>query len=133
MELSDFEKMVLEALIEGDPEENIIQQQLVDGSVIDRDYTGVGLYTNIKVSENLPVLSKSNLYMEETPKTHLRHPELEAGAGVLLWFENGKISTLECYTYEGEWPKNETPFTVKECADDIQRVADVFRDRGSAN
>jgi hypothetical protein len=112
MELSNFEKIVLKALIKGDPEEDTIRQQLTGATVIDREYTGVGLYTNIEVPENKPLLSKSNRYIDETPKTHLEHPELEAGAGVLLWFKDGKVSTLECYTYDGEWPKNEALFTV---------------------
>ena len=112
MELSEFEKMVLEGLIENDPEKEIIRLQLTGATVIDRDYTGVGLYTKIKVAENSPILSKSNRYIEEAPKTHLIHPELEAGAGVILWFEEGKVSTLECYTYDGDWPKNEALFTI---------------------
>ena len=112
MKLSNFEITVLDALIKGDPEEGVIRQQLAAVSVADRDYTGVGLYTNLKVSEESPLLSKSNPYIEETPKIHLEHPELDAGAGVLLWFKDGKISTLECYTYEGDWPKNEDLFTV---------------------
>ena len=112
MELSEFEKMILAALIEGDPEAEIILAQLTDAVVVERDYTGVGLYTKIQVSENSPILSKSNRYIEETPKTHLKHPNLEAGAGVMLWFDEGKVSTLECYTYDGDWPKDESLFTV---------------------
>lgn len=112
MKLSEFEQSVLDILIEGDPEEGIIKQQLVDASVIDRDYTGVGLYTNIMVSVDTPLLSKTNRPIEEIPKIHLEHPELEAGAGVLLWFKEGRVSTLECYTYEGEWPDNEYLFTI---------------------
>jgi len=112
MELSDFEKNVLAALIESDSEKEIILSQLRGATVIDRDYTGVGLFTKIRVSENTPLLSKSNRYIEDAPKIHLEHPELEAGAGVILWFEEGKVSTLECYTYDGNWPKNELLFTI---------------------
>ncbi len=112
MELSEFEKVVLAALIEGDSEKEIILAQLREATVLERDYTGVGLFTKIRVSENSPLLSKSNRYIEEAPKTHLEHPELEAGAGVILWFEDGKVSTLECYTYDGDWPKDESLFTI---------------------
>ncbi len=114
MSLSEFEKMVLEALIEDDLEKEIILDQLREATVLERDYTGVGLFTKIQISVNAPLLSKSNRYIEEAPKTHLAHPELEAGAGVILWFEEGKVSTLECYTYEGEWPKNESLFTISD-------------------
>ena len=112
MKLSNFEIAVLDALIEGDSEEGIIRQQLAAVSVVERDYTGVGLYTNLNVSEDSPLLSKNNRYIEEAPKIHLEHPELDAGAGALLWFKDGKVSTLECYTYEGDWPKNEGLFIV---------------------
>jgi len=112
MELSKFELMVLEALIETDPEKETIKQQLANAVVIDRDYTGVGLFTKIGISESSPIFSKSNRYIEKTPKTHLAHPELETGAGVLLWFEDGKVSALECYTYEEDWPENESLFTI---------------------
>jgi len=112
MELSEFEKKVLTALIDEDLEKEIIQAQLSGAEVIDRDYTGVGLYTKIKVTEGSPILSKNNRYIEETPKTNLEHPELKDGAGALLWFDEGKVSILECYTYDGEWPKNEDLFSI---------------------
>ena len=112
MELSEFEKMVLTALINDDPEKETIRAQLTKADVVERDYTGVGLYTKIQVSENAPLLCKSNRYIEEAPKTHLEHPQLEAGAGVILWFEEGKVSTLECYTYDGEWPQDESLFNI---------------------
>ena len=112
MELSEFEKMVLTALVESDPEAEIISSQLAGAVVAEQDYTGVGLYTKIQVSESSPLLSKSNRYIEEAPKTHLDHPNLESGAGVILWFDERKVSTLECYTHDGDWPKNESLFTV---------------------
>jgi len=112
MNLSEFEKNVLKALVDGDPEKEIILAQLREVTVLERDYTGVGLFTKVQVSENAPSLIRSNRYIEEAPKIHLEHPELEGGAGAILWFENGKVSTLECYTYEGDWPKNESLFTV---------------------
>ena len=112
MKLSEFEKIVLKALVERDSEKEIILSQLREATVLERDYTGVGLFTKIQISENSPLLSNSNRYLEEAPKAHLEHPQLEAGAGVILWFEEGKISTLECYTYDGSWPKNESLFTI---------------------
>lgn len=112
MKLSDFEKMVLEALILGDPEERIIREQLASAKVTDRDYTGVGLYTKIVVCKSAPVLRKCNRHIEETPKTYLQHPNLEAGAGALLWFDSGKVSILECYTYDGDWPTDEALFSI---------------------
>ncbi|MEN8215561.1 MAG: hypothetical protein ABFS56_04145 [Pseudomonadota bacterium] len=114
MNLSEFELYVLDALIKGELEEELIRSQLNGATVTKRDYTGVGLYTDIKANPNCRTLSKSNWYIEETPKIHLEHPELEAGAGALLWLKYGYISTLECYTYDGDWPKDESLFVINE-------------------
>jgi hypothetical protein len=57
-------------------------------------------------------LSASSRYIEQTPKTHLEHPDLEAGAGALLWFQDGWLATLECYVYDGAWPADESLFRV---------------------
>lgn len=70
------------------------------------------VFTKNQTSENVPLLSKSNRYIEDLPKTHLEPPELKVGAGAILWFEEGKASTLERYTYVGNWPKNEPLFTI---------------------
>jgi hypothetical protein len=95
MGLSEFVKMVLEAVFDGDAEKEINRAQLRGATVSKGDYTGVGLYTK-----------------EEAPIPYLRHPQLEAGAGAILWLEEGKVPTLERYAYGGEWPKDESLFTI---------------------
>ena len=112
MKLSEFEKNLIAALIQGDQKEKVIHSQL-DGAIVKkRDYTGVGFYTEIQVPKKRERLSKSNRYIEETPKVHLEHPKLSDGAGALLWFKDGYVDTLECYTYEGDWPEDESLFTI---------------------
>lgn len=112
MKLSDFEIAVIDVLIKDDPEEKALREQLNGATVEKREYTGVGLFTEISVPNDRPRLLKSNRYIEETPKVHLEHPDLKDGAGVLLWFEEGYISMLECYAYEESWPKNEALFKI---------------------
>lgn len=112
MNFSQFELDVIEALIKGEPEEKIIQSQLQEAIVKDREYTGVGLYATIQVTENCTRISKSNKYIEETPLVHLEHPDLSAGAGAMLWFDNGNVLTLECYTYDDAWSEDETKFRI---------------------
>ena len=112
MELSQFEVYVLEALITGDAEEKKIRSQLDGAKIKSRDYTGVGIYTEILLSTKNHRLCKSNRYIEETPKLHLEHPELDAGAGAILWFSEGYVSTLECYCYGENWPKDESLFKI---------------------
>lgn len=112
MELSKFEKLVLNSIIKDDSEEDIFQQQIEGIEVLERDYTGVGVFVKFSVSDSAPSLCSSNRYMEDIPQLHLNHPELEAGAGAILWLEKGKISTLEVYSYTAEWSNNENLFTV---------------------
>ena len=111
MNLNSFEINLIKVLIQGDSEERTLLSQLDTAKVINREYNGVGLYTDIQVSQDSNRLSKSSRYIEETPKAHMEHPDLPDGAGALLWFTEGFISTLECYTYDGDWPKDETKFT----------------------
>ena len=112
MQLSEFEKLVLSAIIEGDPEQGILQAQLSSATVEKRDYTGVGLYTELSVDPEAPRLSRPGRYIEEIPKLHLTHPALSAGAGAMLWLSEGRARTLECYTYDGNWPEDEAGFSV---------------------
>ena len=86
---------------------------LKNATVKERDYTGVGLYTELQINHNAPKLSKSSRYIEEVPKVHLDHPQLSAGAGAMLWITDGLISTLECYAYGEQWPKEESKFTIR--------------------
>ncbi|MEW8030210.1 MAG: hypothetical protein AB2806_21040 [Candidatus Thiodiazotropha sp.] len=112
MKLSDFEMTVIDVLIKGDPEEQVLREQLNGAYVEKREYTGVGLFTEIVVTNNRPRIEKSNRFIEEKPKVHLEHPDLKDGAGALLWFDEGYISMLECYAYENSWPRNEALFKI---------------------
>lgn len=112
MQLSAFEEMVLSAIIETDPERGVLEKQLCNATVTNRDHTGVGLYTKRAIDPDTPRLATTNRYIEETPKLHLCHPRLPAGAGGILWLSDGRADTLECYTYEGAWPEDESSFSI---------------------
>lgn len=116
---SEFEARVLEVLVRGDQEEDVLRSQLSLAVVTSREHTGVGLYVNLRAARDAKRLSTSSRYIEQVPKAHLEHPMLPAGAGALLWVENGYIATLECYTYDGTWPADESAFIVRENAIDV--------------
>lgn len=111
--LSDFEKMVLDALVLEDPEKEAIMAQLQDATVLERHHTAVGLFTEIRPAANSPSVRKTDRFSDDMANLQLEHPEVPAGAGAILWFEGGKVSTLECYTFDGDWPENEALFTVR--------------------
>ena len=112
MKLSQFESDVMNAIIKGNSEEDILRIQLASAEVAKRDYTGVGLYVDFNITETVPTLSNEDRHIDAFPNLALQHPDLEACAGAILWISNGKISTLELYTFDGDWPEDETLFKI---------------------
>lgn len=112
VELSKFERELIEMMAAHDPEREILLQQLANATVRSRDFTGVGVYVEIQVPDSLPKIMTTSRYIEQTPKAHFTHPSLPDGGGALLWFDSGTISTLECYSFDGDWPSEESLFTI---------------------
>lgn len=110
--LNAFEHHAIEAIAGHDPERDSLLAQLVLAELISRDYTGVGLYVHISVPATAPRLDLARWKIEHMPAGYAEHPLLDAGAGLIVWLENGLISCLECYTYEGDWPSDESLFRV---------------------
>ena len=113
MELSKFERSVIEVMIQGDPEEAVLREQLHHAVVIERDYTGIGLYVKLQVAEAVLPAKLSNRYIESTPMAFLKHPALDSGAQAMLWFKDARMNTLECVTLAGEWPSDESQFVAE--------------------
>lgn len=111
-QLSELERGVLLAMAQHDAERETLLRQIETACVIDRDYTGVGLYTKLAVGDDVPKLRTTNRLIEDYPKISLEHPDLEVGAGVILWLDDARIDTIEFYTYTGDWPKDESAFKI---------------------
>jgi hypothetical protein len=110
MQLSNFERKFIATMAKPDRQREIILAQLQVATVASRDYTGVGLYTELSVPESAPLLDEARWKIEEMPQCSGEHPDLPAGAGFILWLKAGYISCLESYTYDGSWPTNEDLF-----------------------
>jgi len=110
MDLSQFERTFISALAQPDPQREILLAQLQVAAVVSRDYTGVGLYTELTVPQTAPRLDEARGGHEDMPQCSGEHPELPSGAGFILWLKDGYISCLESYTYDGSWPANENLF-----------------------
>ena len=111
-QLSEFERKAISAIALGDTQREIILAQLATASCASRDYTGVGLYTELFVDPAAPKLDENRWKIEDMPKGHADHPDLVAGAGLILWVSDGYIACLESYTFDGDWPKDESLFRV---------------------
>jgi len=111
-ELSGYEREAIATIALSDSQRDIVLAQLVSAVCASRDYTGVGLYTELHVDPSAPKLGEARWKIEDMPKGHAEHPDLPAGAGLILWVKDGYISCLESYTYEGGWPQDESLFRL---------------------
>ncbi|HEX7918899.1 MAG TPA: hypothetical protein VF454_05805 [Gemmatimonadales bacterium] len=112
MQPTEFERMVFDSLLRDDPDEGLLRVQLDSVVVTKRDHTGHGLYSHLQVPPDVARVGSDRRYVQDVPKTHLLHPQLEAGAGAMLWLKDGVAVTLECYTFGGDWPGDESLFRV---------------------
>ena len=110
--LSEFERKAIAALAVNDPQRDIILAQLACATCAARDFTGVGVYTEINVATGAPRLEVTRTQAADAPGVYAEHPDVPAGIGLILWLQNGYISCLESYTYEGSWPSDESLFQL---------------------
>src|SRR5690606_10013283 len=105
-------RRAIEAIAASDPQKDVILAQLATAKCASRDYTGVGLYTELAVSPAAPLMDEARWMIEDMPKGHAEHPQVTDGVGLILWVKDGYISCLESYTYEGRWPEDESSFRL---------------------
>ncbi|MBS0370981.1 MAG: hypothetical protein JSS57_17505 [Proteobacteria bacterium] len=107
-ELSQFERDAIVAVSASDSQRDVVLAQLAQASCASRDYTGVGLYTELSVNPMVPKLDEGRWKIEDMLKGHAEHPDVPEGIGLILWVKDGYISCLESYTYDGRWPDDES-------------------------
>lgn len=111
MDTTELEESVLETIAQGDTKDaDALRAQIRCARVKRREYTGVGFFTYFEVSGE--TLRLSDDYRSNLSEAVASHPDVPAGAGFLLWAEQGKLSCLEGYVFEGLWPENDAKFSV---------------------
>ena len=112
--LRDFERRLLEAAIEGDPEQDVLAVQVGGAMVASREHTGHGLYVNLVVDERAPKLTteRRDRQLQGADRLVLSHPALEHGAGTIVWVSECRIEMIECFVYDGTWPDDDTAFGI---------------------
>lgn len=111
-QLSLYEQEAIKTIAFNCPQAAILLAQLALADCVSRDYTGVGIYTHIVLDPAAPRLDRERWKIEDMLKAYAQHPELAAGAGLILWLEDGYISCLESYTYDGDWPSDVSLFKI---------------------
>lgn len=111
-ELTPLEEAVLDEFLDrpGEPF-TTLREQLAHASISSRELTGVGFFTHFAVPHEAPV--RRDLASAELLDVGARIPEIEHGAGFILFVRDGVISMLEGYTYGNTpWPDSISDFSV---------------------
>ncbi|MCE5228207.1 hypothetical protein LLG95_01240 [bacterium] len=88
-----------------------LRQQLQMAKIKDVEMTGHGFFLNYDVPDDAPRTNPANIaggsaYIEVTG--------LPAGAGCVVFVENGKLSCLEGYAYDRTWSEHAKILSIKE-------------------
>jgi hypothetical protein len=116
-----LETAVLDKLLAapGEPSDTL-RAQLAIASVSRREFTGVGFYTHFAIPSGAGVRLSSE--DAELGPLLADHPDMEHGAGFLLFVREGIISLLEGYSHgDTAWPDDASQFTFRGLASHLTR------------
>ena len=120
-ELTEFERAVLDAILEGDhPTLDILRAQARRMVLESREFSGAGFFLDFVVPEELAAPIPDAVIGDVTAEI----PGLRHGAGFLLFIRNGRISFLEGFSYGEDWPPEVTGYTLNR--DPALRKKDPF-------
>ena len=102
---NQFEITLLKMLLDGDiPGLKILRNQFENALPTVREYSGVGVFTNIKVLNNSERINKDEFHIGDV---YFDLEGINHGGGAILFIKNGQIELLECYLNAGEkWPED---------------------------
>jgi hypothetical protein len=109
--LTALEAAVVQKLLAGDhPFLIALRTQAASAEVRDREMTGVGFYTALRV-QPVPVIAGSGEYELEDVLAELEG--LDHGAGFILYVRNGVMDLLEGFSYDEPWPSAVGAFSLR--------------------
>lgn len=77
-----------------------LRDQVSQVAVEQREFTGVGFFTQLKVSEIATSLRGSARISDVSAEL----PGLRQGAGFVIFVDDGKLSSIEGFAYDEPWP-----------------------------
>lgn len=102
---------VLSKLLDGDSIElSILRKQFQEAIVVNREFTGSGFFTNIEIPKDIDRIQQDRVTIGDVIA---EIDGLRNGAGFVLFTKDGRISTLEGYSYDEPWPNEMDKFTLK--------------------
>lgn len=109
--LGELEQAVLDKLLAGDhPVLALLRAQAKAAHLASREQTGAGFFCSFEVPPNAPLLAT-------LPDFHFGDVNavldgLEYGAGFVLFVRDGRLDTLEGYSYGEAWPEEIRSFKL---------------------
>jgi hypothetical protein len=109
--LTPLERAVIDLLLDkqGEPFDTV-RQQLTHATINKREFSGVGFFTEFRLSSDAPV--RRDLPEATLGDVGAQFPGLQHGAGFLLFIRGGVVTMLEGFTYDEPWPESTHEFTV---------------------
>ena len=102
MNIEDFERQLVTALLAGDdPLLDTLRKQYEAASVRGREQNATGFVTRFDVPETAPAIDRKLLHLDDL-QVQLEGASTPADAS--LHIHNGRIKSLECFVYDGEFP-----------------------------
>ena len=97
-------RIIRDMLVKQYGEHPPLLSQLAAASIINREFTGCGVYINLRVPPDTPPVDHLNAEISEGYRTIFAEPR--DLVGFTLFIRNGYIKFLEGYTFGGgvEWP-----------------------------
>lgn len=116
-EMTPLDKSVLETMAsESTNDATAFAEQVRRATVLSRQHSGVGFFTDFDVPDDVPLLGGD--FRTELAVVHSEHPDLSNGAGFVVFATDGKLSCLEAFTYGEEWPADESKFSISKLSTD---------------
>lgn len=101
--LTAFEQAVLDMLLAGDhPVLIALRAQAARACLVAREMTGAGFYCDFEVPSDVSLVTPAHFELGDVDATL---EGLEYGAGFLLFVRDGRMTTLEGFSYEEAWPE----------------------------
>jgi hypothetical protein len=104
LQLTEFERAVITTILQPrHPVMDALRAQVESCLVTGREFTGVGFFTGLLVSADVPVapITRDRLHLGEVAASLAG---LDHGAGFVLWVTHGRLATLEGFSYAEPWP-----------------------------
>ena len=112
MDLAPIEQQALALLLDRDDEGfQVLRQQAEVASVVSREFSGVGFFTELSVPPDAPHLPDGTS-IDPITGVGADIAGLQHGAGFVLFLAEGRLEMLEGFTYDEPWPDSYESFSV---------------------